>query len=164
VIIKTQANGYAGIGFYQISPEFFYSVFSEENGSADTLVSLVDLQSIRRWSLVPDPKQIRKRNVIPEHRTYYIFCFSTKKGRRSEIRVLQSDYELGAWQTMGHSHMGEYRRSLFSRIRHRINPFVFQNLRGRYYALKSQRQFDQDTRRFDPDVIPTADFAKLRCP
>jgi hypothetical protein len=162
VIMKTQANGYAGHGFYQISPEFFYSVFSEENGFADTFVFLVDLQNIKRWRLVPDPKQIGKRNVIPEHRTYYIFCFSTKKTCRNGINVLQSDYELSAWRTTGHTHMGGYRRSLFSKIRHRVNPFVFQNFRGRYYALKSQLQFDRDTPRFDPDVIAPTDFANLR--
>ena len=59
--IVTQANGYAGHGFYQFSPEFFYSVFSDQNGFRDTIVFLVDLQDIKRWHLIPEPKRIGRR-------------------------------------------------------------------------------------------------------
>ena len=162
VLIKTQANGYAGHGFYQISPELFYSAFSEANGFSDTIVFLVDLHDIKRWFLIRDPRSLKKRNSIPEHRTYYIFCISTKRATTREIHVQQSDYEHDAWGTQAHSHMGEYRRSYFSRLRHLINPFVFQNARGRYYALKSSRQFKRESPRFDPDLISASEFDCLR--
>jgi hypothetical protein len=164
VLIKTQANGYAGHGFYQISPELFYSAFSEANGFDDTVVFLVDLQDIARWHLVRDPRSLKKRNAIPEHRSYYIFCISTKRAKPSTFEVQQSDYERDAWQTKGHSHMGEYRRSTFSKLRHLINPFMFQNVRGRYYALLSYRNFKRETPSFDPDLISISAFGALRTP
>jgi hypothetical protein len=162
VLIKTQANGYAGHGFYQISPELFYSAFSEENGFVDTAVFLVDLQDIARWYLVHDPRSLKKRNTIPEHRTYYVFCISTKRVTPTMLRVQQSDYEGDAWRTKGHSHMGEYRRSTFSKLRHLVNPFIFQNVRGRYYALLSHRKFRHETPSFDPDLISTRALDALR--
>jgi hypothetical protein len=163
VIIKSQANGYAGHGLYQISPELFYSAFSEANGFSNTVVFLVDLHDIKRWCLIRDPRLLRRRNAIPEGRTFYIFCISTRRSAARELKVQQSDYELDSWQAQGHSHMGQYRKSYFSKLRHLINPFVFQNARGRYYALKASRQFQRESPKFDPDLISEAEFGRLRC-
>jgi hypothetical protein len=127
-------------------------------------VFLVDLQDIARWYLVQNPRMLKKRNAIAEHRTYYIFCISTKRGVSARVGVQQSDYERDAWRTKGHSHMGEYRRSIFSKLRHLINPFLFQNVRGRYYALLSHRRFKLETPSFDPDLISARAFDVLRRP
>jgi hypothetical protein len=160
--IMSLANGYAGHGFYQFSPEFFYSVFSEQNGFRDAVVFLVDLQDTRRWHLMPDPRRIRRRNDIPQSRSYFIFCLSTKTNDVEEIRAQQSDYEDDAWTTSGHSHMGLHGASLFSRVRHLFNPFLFQNIRGWHYSMKSLRDFQKVSIRFDPDLISSDEFARLR--
>jgi hypothetical protein len=161
-LIMTQANGYAGHGFYQFSPEFFYSVFSEQNGFRDTIVFLVDLQDIKTWHLIPEPKRIGRRNDIPQSRSYFIFCLSTKNNDAGEIRAQQSDYQDDAWNTRGHSHMGRHGVSLFSRVRHLFNPFVFQNVRNWHYSRKSLRAFGKHTVRFDPDRISRDEFESLR--
>jgi hypothetical protein len=160
--IMSQANGYAGHGFYQFSPEFFYSVFSKKNGFRDTVVFLVDSQNTRKWHLMPEPKRIRQRNDIPQSRTYFIFCLSTKTNDVEEIHAQQSDYEEDAWITSNHSHMGTPGSSLFSKVRHLFNPFLFQNIRGWYYSIKSLRDFQKHTIRFDPDLISREEFEKLR--
>jgi hypothetical protein len=160
--VVSQANGYAGHGFYQFSPEFFYSVFSEQNGFRDTVVFLVDLRDIKLWHLIPEPKRIGGRNDIPQPRAYFIFCLSTKTKDVEKISAQQSDYEVDAWRTSGHSHMGRHGASLFSRFRHLFNPFLFQNVRGWYYARKSLREFQKTSIRFDPDRISQEEFVKLR--
>jgi hypothetical protein len=161
-LIATQANGYAGHGFYQFSPEFFYSVFSEQNGFRDTVVFLVDLQDTRMWHLIPEPKRIGRRNDIAQSRSYFIFCLTTKANGVDEIRVQQSDYQEDAWNTSGHSHMGRHGASLFSKARHFFNPFLFQNVRGWYYSRKSLRDFQKESIRFDPDRISRDAFARLK--
>jgi hypothetical protein len=159
--IMTQANGYAGHGFYQFSPEFFYSIFSERNGFQDTIVFLVDLQDTKKWHLIPNPKRIGRRNDIPQSRSYFIFCLSTKTKDVDAIQAQQSDYQDDAWTTSGHSHMGMHGVSLFSRMRHLFNPFLFQNIRGWYYARMSFRNFQKRSIRFDPDRISSDEFKKL---
>lgn len=159
--IVSQANGYAGHGFYQFSPEFFYSVFCESNGFNDTVVCLVDLQDSRRWFLIPEPRRIGGRNEIPQSRTYFIVCFATKVRNVEQIRAQQSDYQDDAWTTSGHSHMGIHGASMFSKVRHLFNPFLFQNLRGSYYAAKTCRAFRRQTVRFDPDLVSAEEFCGL---
>jgi len=161
-LIMTQANGYAGHGFYQFSPEFFYSIFSESNGFNYTVVFLVDLQDIKRWHLMPEPRRIGRRNDIPQSRSYFIFCLSTKTSDVETLRAQQSDYQEDAWTTSGHSHMGRHGASLFSRVRHLFNPFLFQNVRGWYYSTRSLRDFRRSTIRFDPDLVSMEEFEKLR--
>jgi hypothetical protein len=162
VFIMSQANGYAGHGFYQFSPEFFYSAFSAQNGFRDTIVFLVDTQDTKKWHLMPEPKRIGRRNEIPQSRSYFVFCLSTKTNDVKEICPQQSDYVEDAWITSGHSHMGLHGASMFSRVRHLFNPFLFQNIRGWYYSVKSLRDFQNRSIRFDPDLISREDFARLR--
>ena len=160
VIVQSQANGFAGHGFYQLSPELFYTAFSRENGFTDTTVFLVDMQDIRRWYFIRDPHALARRNDIAQRRSYYIFCIARKRASVAGVQALQSDYQL-AWTTEGHSHMGAFGRGLSSRVRHLFNPFLFQNIRGLYYALRSLHDFRRETLRFDPDLISGEDFDRL---
>jgi hypothetical protein len=161
VIIQTQANGFAGHGFYQLSPEFFYSAFSEANGFGGTVVFLVDMQDIRRWYLVPDPQSLAKRNAIPNRRSFHIFCISAKSATVGTIRAQQSDYEL-AWQTEGHSHMGEYRRGIEAKLLDPVSPFLTHNARRLYYTRRALKDFRRESVRFDPDFVSQKEFDKLR--
>jgi len=47
IIHANPANSFCGHGFYQFSPEFFYSIYSEDNGFAKTRVFLVNYDSYK---------------------------------------------------------------------------------------------------------------------
>jgi len=98
LIIHTQCNGAAAHGFYQLSPEFFYSVLSSKNGFDDTRVFLVDVAR-DAWYLIMPPSAIGGRNSIPNRR-FDILCVSRKIADVSNIEAQQSDYEI-AWQKTG---------------------------------------------------------------
>ena len=61
VIIHTMANNWCGHGFYQLSPELFYRVFSEENGfRVERMVMFENYEHAPVYD-IPDPATIRSR-------------------------------------------------------------------------------------------------------
>jgi hypothetical protein len=93
LIVHSQCNGAAAHGFYQLSPEFFYSVLSSHNGFDDTHVFLVDV-SRDTWHLVVPPV-IGGRHSIPNRR-FDILCVAKKIATVEHVKAQQSDYEI-AW-------------------------------------------------------------------
>jgi hypothetical protein len=57
----TCANNYCGHGFYQFSPELFYTALSEENGFEVESMVLHRVGPYGRWYAVSDPRKIRSR-------------------------------------------------------------------------------------------------------
>jgi hypothetical protein len=161
ILIVNLTNGYAGHGFYQFSPELFYSVFCEANGFSDTSICLIDLYDVGKWYYIRNPKLMGCRNVIAQGRPYFIFCVTRKVASKSPICAQQSDYETVEWKTQGHRHIGEHGRSIFSKLRPIVNPFLFQNVRSVYHARRSLRAFKKSAIRFDPDRISSEEFARV---
>lgn len=60
-ITHTCANNWCGHGFYQFSPELFYSAMSEENGFEVERVVVHVVGPYGRWFEVADPQVIRSR-------------------------------------------------------------------------------------------------------
>jgi hypothetical protein len=97
-LIVTNSNGFIGHGFYQFSPEFFYSAFNERNGFKATNVFLVDIGSGGEWLHVRNPRKtgVRSRcGLIPE---CYVVCISEKVATCETFVVNQSDYEDHLWR------------------------------------------------------------------
>lgn len=69
-ITQTPCNNYAGHGFFQFSPEFFFRVFTEANGFVICNISLVEYCPIKQLVSVHDPADIKMR-------TQLINCFPT---------------------------------------------------------------------------------------
>lgn len=69
--IHTCANNCCGHGFYQLSPELFYRVFSAENGFEVERVVVHMIGPYNRWYEVEDPNRVRSRveliNFVPIH-------------------------------------------------------------------------------------------------
>ena len=91
LIVHSQCNGEPGHGFYQLSPEFFYSTLAPNNGFEDTRVFLVDFTT-GRWHLVVPPAALGERNTIPNRR-FDVLCISRKSRTVSKIQAQQSDYQ-----------------------------------------------------------------------
>src|SRR5579884_197747 len=49
IVHVSPSNNFCGHGFWQFSPELFFSLYSELNGYAETQVFLADLASPRHW-------------------------------------------------------------------------------------------------------------------
>jgi SAM-dependent methyltransferase len=93
------SNGYCGHGFYQFSPEFFFSRYSQANGYADTEVYLAELIDPRHLYRVPPPSNGKRINVrsIDE---MYVLAIARYTGA-TEVRTQQSDYVF-TWSRADH--------------------------------------------------------------
>jgi hypothetical protein len=59
--MHTCANNWCGHGFYQFSPELFYTTLSEENGFEVETMIMHRVGPYGRWYEVSDPRKIRAR-------------------------------------------------------------------------------------------------------
>jgi len=91
ILHAVPANGFCGHGFYQFSPELFFSCYSEANGYSDTEVFLADLCDTQNWFRVTLPKYGKRINVRSPGELYVLVV--TKRVAARNETVQQSDYE-----------------------------------------------------------------------
>ena len=99
-ILETPANNYFGHGFYQFSPELFFSLLDKPNSFADTRIFMRDNKF--NWYEVVSPRIIKKRNILPpSNRASLMFIVSRKIADVPDvISALQSDY-VDKWNNTG---------------------------------------------------------------
>jgi hypothetical protein len=155
-MILTNGNGWMTHGFYQFSPEFFYSTLSDRNGFAETRVVLIDYDRPRYWHYIRPPSVIGARNLVPYNRKFYILCITKKVHSVPVIHALQSDYELGSWQQKEHRHFTPHHglRSLALRL----SPRLYQAARPLYRRMAERRGFERQVATFDPERISPREF------
>jgi hypothetical protein len=90
------ANGFCGHGFWQFSPELFFSLYSEANGYQDTEVFLADLADEQSWYRVKKPRGGKRADVVTTQAVYVLVRTRLVKPF-SHDHVQQSDYEF-AWE------------------------------------------------------------------
>jgi len=98
------ANNFCGHGFWQFSPELFFSLYSEPNGYKETQVFLADRTNERIWFEVRKPQPGNRAEVVSSA-ALYVLVRTRKTGRFSHETVQQSDYVYN-WQDReyaGHS-------------------------------------------------------------
>jgi hypothetical protein len=96
-LLLTPANGYLGHGFYQFSPEFFYSALTPENGFSETIVVLIDRDRPENWYCVKSPTALQDRNQAPNKR-YQLLCYTRKIATVDSISAQQSYYKNLLWK------------------------------------------------------------------
>ena len=85
------ANNQCGHGFWQFSPEVFFSLYSEANGCEDTRVFLADLGDEGIWWEVQRPVDGVRVNVTSSG-PLYVLAITRKTGQVRHEGVQQSDY------------------------------------------------------------------------
>ncbi|MDJ0768721.1 MAG: class I SAM-dependent methyltransferase, partial [Ilumatobacter sp.] len=86
------ANQNCGHGFWQFSPELFFSLYSERNGYADTEVFATHFPRSQRWWRVSPPEPGKRVN-LNSVRDLYLVCRTTPgESVSSDPVVQQSDY------------------------------------------------------------------------
>jgi hypothetical protein len=97
----TPANNFLGHGFYQFSPEVYFSVFSRENGFELTRVIAFEDRPDARWYSVKSPLEVRGRVTLTNSLPVYLLVVARKLTRTLvfETAPQQSDY-LAIWHNM----------------------------------------------------------------
>lgn len=90
------ANNFCGHGFWQFSPELFFSLYRESNGYAETRVFLASEYRTDIWYEVMKPEHGQRANVISFMPTF-VLCRTVKFRKCCHDSVQQSDY-IHAWQ------------------------------------------------------------------
>lgn len=97
------ANNTAGHGFYQFSPELFYSLLTEKNGMEKPLVVAREMTPRGRFRIIPNPAHFGDRVLIENWRELYLFIVSKKIASTPEVLdVSQSDYVVRWAQSAEH--------------------------------------------------------------
>lgn len=94
-ISVTPANNFMGHGFYQLSPELFYRVLSEENGFKMKKMIFCEVNKDDQWYEVSDPKKISHRVGTISTFPCYLMMVAEKTAHSDEIFKItpqQSDY------------------------------------------------------------------------
>jgi len=94
------ANNQCGHGFYQFSPELFFSLYNESNGYQSTNLFLIDNHDNKNyWQIKEKPKN--ERLELNSFTPLYIFVSTIKKVEGISQKVQQSDYE-NVWGITSH--------------------------------------------------------------
>lgn len=104
ILSASPANNYAGHGFYQFSPEFYYRVFDQHSGYVVEDMFMHAGREAKMWYTVPDPDALKRRVPL---RTRKATTLLTLALRETSTDVLadppqQSDYTR-AWDQGFHS-------------------------------------------------------------
>jgi len=91
ILHKLPANNLCGHGFWQFSPELFFSLYSEENGYSGTQVFLTDGAREDIWYEVTKPHDGQRIELNCLARLD-VLCRTRKVAKISHDRVQQSDY------------------------------------------------------------------------
>jgi hypothetical protein len=93
IYLSHPTNSNNGHGLYQFSPDFYYSVFCEENGFEIIDISYYNMFSNKSYN-IPNPIDIKHRVTIPTLAPAYINVLVRKINNTKLLKVTQSDYKL----------------------------------------------------------------------
>ncbi len=90
------ANNYCGHGFWQFSPELFFSLYSTSNGYTETRIFIADMEDESHWYEVKKPRAGQRAEVV-SHVPLILLVRTKKGGAVRHDSVQQSDYS-HAWE------------------------------------------------------------------
>jgi len=97
-ISVSPANNYCGHGFYQFSPELYFSLFRERNGFRVKLIALVVEEPGAKnhsWFQIKDPNEVKRRVTLSNSYPTSLLVLAEKIKEPEDILLtpFQSDYE-----------------------------------------------------------------------
>jgi SAM-dependent methyltransferase len=121
IIHVLPANNFPGHGFWQFSPELFFSLYSEANGFSDTEVLVAELDNERYWFKANIPQGGVRVGYISKSRSY-VLVLTRKTTAVTGETVQQSDY-IYQWQRTAVAGAGSISSAKTSRLRSTIERF-----------------------------------------
>lgn len=131
ILHVSPANNFCGHGFWQFSPELFFSLYSAHNGFKDTEVFVASRKRTGTWYKVKKPRA-GQRVPLGSRDKLYVICRTVLEKRQAgpALDVQQSDYVAHWDQKLDQApDMTPFRKWLHDRILHkyfrtpsRLNP------------------------------------------
>lgn len=90
------ANNQCGHGFWQFSPELFFSIYSKENGYSETEVFMANLSNKKKWFQVKKPENGNRVNIFSSNSLIVMVRTVLIGNEFRHSNVQQSDY-IVAW-------------------------------------------------------------------
>ena len=136
------ANNMCAHGFWQFSPELFFSLYSKANGYAETQVFLADLSREELWYQLTPPEN-GQRIILNSCARLSLLCRTVKGPAFSHDNVQQSDYvfwwaqnaganaktDVGNPPSVGKKRERPVRRDLMSRFMQSVR-YMRANMKG----------------------------------
>ncbi|SPE50308.1 hypothetical protein SBV1_110028 [Verrucomicrobia bacterium] len=99
LFLDSPGNNWFGHGFYQFSPELFYSACSEENGYEVVEMIAHPTGPQGRWYRVANPRVVRSRVELISYTLIHLMTHARRVAEREVFKQMpqQSDYTV-AWQ------------------------------------------------------------------
>lgn len=99
----TPANNFMGHGFYQFSPEVFFSIFTPQNGFELTDIIAFENRPKSTWYSVKKPEDVKGRVQLVNNTPVYLLVMAKKIAIKEVFSATpqQSDY-LAAWERQSH--------------------------------------------------------------
>lgn len=99
----TPTNNFVGHGFYQFSPELFYSVFCEKYGFKMLKMYFFIDGKYTNFYEVANPQKVHDRVILANSYPSYLFILAEKVSADNGIELCaqQSDYQNITWNTKG---------------------------------------------------------------
>jgi len=134
------ANNFCGHGFWQFSPELFFSLYSKSNGYADTQVFIADLSNTKQWYQVKEPANGQRVNVMSPNSLYVLVRTVLKDADFNHAHVQQSDYVF-EWDGLKNS---DPKLQSTSGIKQQLKkiPFVYRYLSPIYHFCLKMKNND----------------------
>lgn len=85
------ANDFCGHGFWQFSPELFFSLYSEKNGYGETNISIGDMTNVNFGCSLESPKNGIRQN-IKHPNPIYVIVRTVLMTENFSHAIQQSDY------------------------------------------------------------------------
>lgn len=143
LILMTPGNNWFGHGFYQFSPELFYTALSEENGFIGTKVFC---NNGRKWYLIENPSDTaRPTGAIPKWGVLLHVVSKKVAEVPNKISIYQDIYER-AWEQGSSMNQGATRLSAFLRdTSMKLLPFEQRiSLLRLYLKVRNMKRFKED--------------------
>ena len=86
------ANNNCGHGFWQFSPELFFSIYDNRNGFDETEIFLINLFDKKNWYKI-NKQKIGERLELNSKEPLYLLVKTKKIGKNLYQNINQSDYE-----------------------------------------------------------------------
>ena len=134
IIHLQMANNFCGHGFWQFSPEFFFSLYSRNNGYDNTEVYIADVNKTKVWFKVKNLEN-KRMDLISNNSLYILVRTVLKENKIDKLSVNQSDY-VSKWGQKGRQEVNKQKSHKWRRFIKDI-PLLYDLLSPIYRTLLS---------------------------
>jgi hypothetical protein len=126
------ANNFCGHGFWQFSPELFFSLYSEVNGYIDLDVYMVDLTEPMNWYKINKPDYGQRLNISSSNQLCIFVRAILRESKFTHNQIQQSDYKYRWSKNVDSANQG----LISQRLKKIIRKIILKNSIIHYYFFK----------------------------